>query len=652
MAVLVPVFSSCSDYLDKRPDDQLDIQTAFENSNNLRRWLAYIYTGIPSCYQDSNWDVIADDMCTPPQWSSASNSVSLYLTGNWTATEGSIINYWTELSKRIRQAYVFIDNAHPLEDVTQSEIDMMKAECRFFIAYYHSLLVMCYGSVPLIERAAPSTQDEDTFLKQRPFNDIVDWCSNQLYDVANDLPVSWPSANDYGRATSLWALAMRARLLTFAASPLVNGNPDLAGIVNCDGQAIFKTEYEAGKWKAAADANKLLIDTAEENGFELYEERNASGDIDPYMSLLGSLMLNQSEGNMESIMVRTEDGDNTSGYFDSHSAPRSMGGGNAPGAIGVTQRLVDAFFMKNGKVAIYGYLKDGSPDINTDSGYRETGYSESDWEEETGYFYNDPDGKEGDTRNVITEAGTFMMYCNREPRFYLSVIYNDSFHWGKTHQGSTETNPGPKYVDFFMQGQDGLHDTDYPGFGYLMKKKIAPDYSGSSAGNYAHRHGIVYRLAEAYLSYSECLYEYSISKGEFAANENDIYEYLNRVRRRAGIPEYGSAELLKPSQEDLRELIHRERQVELCCEAGIRWNDLRRWKEAKDVLDGPYFGMNLEAKKANSGERPTEADKNAFFTRTNTPNLRQDRVFMSYWWPIPQDDIDRNPNLRQLPDWQ
>lgn len=649
VAVILPMLTSCSDYLDKRPDDQLDIPTSFENSNNLKRWIAYLYTGIPSCYQDSNWDLIADDMATPPQWSAAGNSVSLYLAGNWTATEGSIINYWAELPKRIRQAYVFMENAHPLEDVTQNEIDMMNAECRFFIAYFHSLMVMSYGSVPIIDEAAASTQGKDTFLKQSPFDEVVEWCV-KMFDLAEEgLPVNWANADDYGRATKLWAKAMKARLLTFAASPLVNGNTELSGIVNCDGVKIFNDVYESGKWKDAVDANKELIEMAEDNGYELVEVRNGEGDIDPYMSLLYSVMWNENEGNTESIMVRTEDGVNTSGYFDSHAAPRSMGGNNAPGAIGVTQRLVDAFFMENGKVAIKGYLDDGTPDINEDSGYNENGYSTSDKVAMTGYYFNDPDGREGDQENVITEAGTFNMYCNREPRFYLSVIYNDSFHWGKTHQGSTSSDPNPKYVDFFNGGEDGLPDTDYPGYGYLLKKKIAPDYAGSSAGEFAHRHGIVYRLAEAYLSYSEALYEYSMANGTFSANEAEIYDYLNRVRRRAGIPAYGSASLPKPTPEDLRDLIHRERQVELCCESGIRWNDLRRWKEAEDVLDGAYYGMNMQAKKAVAGTRPTEADKDGFFVRTHT--VDQTRKFISYWWPIPQDDIDRNPYLRQLPEW-
>ena len=86
----------------------------------------------------------------------------------------------------------------------------------------------------------------------------------------------------------------------------------------------------------------------------------------------------------------------------------------------------------------------------------------------------------------------------------------------------------------------------------------------------------------------------------------------------------------------MRDLIHRERRVELNCESGNRWYDLRRWKEAETALDGDFYGMN------------TKADNKAdFYKRTKY----QTRKFISYWWPIPQDDIDKNTNLVQLPDW-
>ena len=69
-----------------------------------------------------------------------------------------------------------------------------------------------------------------------------------------------------------------------------------------------------------------------------------------------------------------------------------MGGA---GAIGVTQNLVDAFFMNNGLVPILGYDEEGNPDINVNSGYTETGYSTQDYKDDTKYFYAEQGAVEG-----------------------------------------------------------------------------------------------------------------------------------------------------------------------------------------------------------------------------------------------------------------
>ncbi len=626
--------SSCEDWLAKRPDDQLDLTTAFENSKNLDRWMAYIYDGIPAYYADSNWDAIGDDATIPSEWIAVGNKVCNYQVGNWTPSDGQIINFWRDLPKRIRSAYIFIDMAHPLTDVSQKDIDIMKAECRFFIAYYQSLMVMTYGSVPLIKEAAPTTNAEDLMVKQRPFYEVVDWCAEELLEVSKQLPATYTDqANDYGRATSLWALAMRARLLTFAASPLVNGNPEMAGVVNGDGEAIFTSTFDPYRWDDAAKANKELIDAAVENGYKLYSVMTKDGEHDPYMSYFGAIMLRRNQDNFEIIMPRTEEG---AGWMDRKAAPRSIQGES--GVYGVTQGLVDAFFMSNGKVPITGYTNDGkTPVINPDSGYTEEGYSTADMKAYTAYYYNDPKGIEGRSENVITEAGTFNMYCNREPRFYISVMYNDSFNWAKTHKDQTAQLPPRKNVNFYFQMEDGKAGSDYPTAGYLMKKRIAPDYLGSSSsGQYNKRHGIIYRLAEAYLAYAESLYEFSMAQNTYGENKAEILKYLNLVRERAGIPAYGSSALPEPTQEDLRDLIRRERRIELNCEAGLSWNDLRRWNLAEEVLDGPFYGMNMMA-----------STKDEFYKRTQY----QVRKHISYWWPVPQDDIDRNTNLRQLPGW-
>ena len=623
--------SSCSDYLDKEPDDQLTLETVFENKTNMERWLAYIYNATPKFYNYDGADAVADELAPSVGWESQGFKAILYQNGNWTSASGGVINYWETFPMRIRQAYIFIKYAHALPDVTEKEVNYMKAECRFFIAYFHAVMAMTYGAVPIIRDATEEITGETLLLKQEPFNTVVDWAANELLETSKLLPAYYDEDNKYGRITSIICLAMRARLLTFAASPLVNGNqdPDMVNMKNCDGVSIFDSTFKPERWKTAVDANKLLIDEAEKAGHKLYIE-TIGDDVDAFQSYQNALMLRYNQGNMEILFPRTYD---DAGYFDRQANPRSMGGA---GAIGVTQSLVDAFFMNNGLVPITGYTNDGAtPVINSESGYSETGYSTVDESYKTTWMYATKGGTEQETEHVIVPKNTYKMYCGREPRFYISVLYNEEYHWGKD-----KSNAKNKFANFFSGGEDGGPSHDSPSAGYLIRKRVDPSaIPASSSGTYKKRQGVLYRLAEAYLSYAESLYEYSVATGTYTDNETEILDYINRVRYRAGIPQYGKgADQIPVTEAQLRDLIRRERRVELNCEAGIRFDDLRRWKEAETALIGKFYGMNALAKS-------TERDE--YYKRT----LYQTRRFISYWWPIPQDDIDKNTNLRQLPGW-
>ena len=623
--------SSCSDYLDKEPDDQLTLETVFENKTNMERWLAYIYNATPKFYNYDGADAVADELAPSVGWESQGFKAILYQNGNWTSASGGVINYWETFPMRIRQAYIFIKYAHALPDVTEKEVNYMKAECRFFIAYFHAVMAMTYGAVPIIRDATEEITGETLLLKQEPFNTVVDWAANELLETSKLLPAYYDEDNKYGRITSIICLAMRARLLTFAASPLVNGNQDsdMVNMKNCDGVSIFDSTFKPERWKTAVDANKLLRDEAEKAGHKLYIE-TIGDDVDAFQSYQNALMLRYNQGNMEILFPRTYD---DAGYFDRQANPRSMGGA---GAIGVTQSLVDAFFMNNGLVPITGYTNDGAtPVINSESGYSETGYSTVDESYKTTWMYATKGGTEQETEHVIVPKNTYKMYCGREPRFYISVLYNEEYHWGKD-----KSNAKNKFANFFSGGEDGGPSHDSPSAGYLIRKRVDPSaIPASSSGTYKKRQGVLYRLAEAYLSYAESLYEYSVATGTYTDNETEILDYINRVRYRAGIPQYGKgADQIPVTEAQLRDLIRRERRVELNCEAGIRFDDLRRWKEAETALNGKFYGMNALAKS-------TERDE--YYKRT----LYQTRRFISYWWPIPQDDIDKNTNLRQLPGW-
>lgn len=619
--------SSCSDFLDKEPDDQLTLDMIFKDKTRTEDWLAGVYSNIPDTYWTyaRGMDPLGDDLAPSTGWLQFGWNIIGKQQGNWNPTSDWVPNYFNQLPKRIRAAYIFIDNvrANEAQLVTEQEVQYMKAEARFLIAYYYYLLLNYYGSIPLqlglVDVNAPASE---LMIPQKPFDEVVDWIDQELVAVSKILPPYYNESKKYGRVTSIACLAVRARMLLFAASPLVNGNSDYANYTNSEGTPIFNSTPDASKWAKAVKANMDLIELAEKNGHALYYEYLNNGEIDPFLSYQNMLFRKFNEGNKEILFARNPA---ETWEYDRHAQPRGTGGN---GGMGITQSLVDAFFMKNGLPAITGYNANGTPIINTASGYTETGFSTA--EEKRNTKWIEVKGNRDSDTNPVTLADTYNMYCNREPRFYISVLYNEC--WFRRENRTTR---------FYSGAWDGGPTHDAPQNGYLVRKKVHPDHDPRNNVN-PYRPGILFRLGEFYLNYAEALNESEPSK------TTEILFYLNKIRERAGIPMYGSGEgqIAVPNGQDaMREAIRRERRVELNCENGTRWDDIRRWKLGEKLLNGDFWGMNF------SGTDKSD-DKNndkAFFVR----KVYQKRVFTkkNYWVPIPQDQIDKNPNLRQLPFW-
>lgn len=602
------LLASCS-YLDQVPEDELTLEMVFNDKTRTEDWLAGIYAGIADPYWDymnkAGYDTLGDDMTLPTAWTTFDWTVLHMVAGNWSPATEWKMYYWSELPKYIRSAYIFLDHVKPLpqDGVTASEVALMKNEARFMIAYYYWLLIETYGPIPfspgLVDAGA---SNEELLIGQTPFYTIVDWIDKELTEAAKGLPAYYTNNNKFGRATSVMCHAVRARMLLFAASDLVNGNPDYAGHVNKKGEALFSTQHDPSKWTKAAEACRELIELAEGNGYRLYTELTADGKIDPFLSYQNMMFTRWTDGNKEILFARP--GGCNIWDYEKHATPRGSGGN---GGLGVSQSLVDAFFMKN-----------GLPIDDSASGYSDVGYSTASDRRNTEWI----EGSPTETPGEITTAGTYNMYCNREARFYVTVLYNDAWF--------CESN---RRTEFHNPDMDG-GGYNSPQAGYLLRKKVHPDHNELN-DNYIYRPGILYRLGEAYLNYAEAL-------NECDPGNADILVYLNKIRERAGIPTYGSGPdqiaVDASDQIAMRKLIRMERRVELCVE-GVRYNDLRRWKEAGNVLNEPVYGMNVNA-----------TTRDGYFRRTQ---LDYKHVYRKafYFMPVPSWEMDKNPNLVQNPYW-
>ena len=175
--------------------------------------------------------------------------------------------------------------------------------------------------------------------------------------------------------------------------------------------------------------------------------------------------------------------------------------------------------------------------------------------------------------------------------------------------------------------------------GYILKKWIhrqsAFNYDTKSWTYRKYAYPYI-RLAELYLSYAEADFEYNGSLSDASLN------YLNLVRRRSGLPDFKDSWALAggiPTGDELRKVLHRERSIELLME-GMRYHDLRRWKEAGEAMSRRPKAWNLDGR--------TAAD----FYRVSTMKESGVRTFESpktYWMAIPLSEININYNLVQNP---
>lgn len=587
----VTVLPACNkDFLNQVPDDRITIDQVFARRKYTEAYLANIYSYMPNDgYRNTSpWEGMSDDAdITYDRPGSGYDSYPANL-GNWNAAS-NYFNYWGSFYKGIRSATYFMNRVDENTEIKSLPngaelIAQYKAEARALRAFYYYCIVRQYGpcillgDTPIPGDLSPSAQEMQ--LPRNSMDECIDFIVSELDEAAKALPPHFTNQPDteYGRITQAFCKSVKSRALLHAASPLFNGNSDYASLKNTDGKQLISQTYNADKWQKAADAAKEVITGF---SFELYRKNNSDGDFDPYLSTRDVFL---DPWNVEVIYARPS---NNLSAWERSVSPRLC---NGYAAVAVTQQLVDEFEMANG----LGIREPGS-------GYSESGFST--------------------TATPHAPKGTFNMYVNREPRFYVNVSFN----------GSPWINPseGVKIIETHFNGNTGKRGSwDFPRTGYIARKNIHPD-SNPRLSKYVARPLVIFRYAEILLNYIEAL-------NEVEPGHPDILQYLNQIRDRAGLP--GVAAGL--GQIEMRAKIRHERRVELALE-NMRYFDTRRWKIAEQTDGGLFYGMNVDA--------GTKLADLVFYQRT----AFERRVFLKHYYlfPIPQSEMDRDPNMVQNTGW-
>jgi hypothetical protein len=595
---LAILFLSCTDFFDQVPNDRMTIDEVFQRRLESEQYLANVYNYIRN-ESDQTLDTGTPFMGLSDEADVTYTNHPTYAMnlGNWNANS-NFFNFWTHYYRGIRSATYFMQNLPNNKELQTIDggpalIKRYIAEARALRAEFYAALLKQYGPVVIIpgdKVLAPDATLEELALPRNSYDECIEFIVSEFDAAAAELPDWYDDALDYGRMNKTVCMALKARALLYAASPLWNGNQSYSNFKNQDGKQLVNQTYDPAKWKSAAEAAKAVIDLER---FSLHKQYS-NGKYDPLSSLEGIFL---EAYNKEIIFCRKA---NTIGpNWEWRCNPRHAGGTSGNG---VTQSQVDAYQMANGEIPILGYEANGQPIVNPASGYVERGFSTA--------------------SDSYTESGTWNMYTNREPRFYASVTYNGAYAPNRVSY--------PAKTGLFYSGNSGRQNgaNNFSRTGYLVRKNLHPN-SRPNTSTYVGRPLVLLRLAELYLNYAESLNEYE-------PGHPDILTYVNLIRERADIP------ALPPnlSQDELRDRIRLERRIELAFERH-RWFDTRRWKIASQTDGGDFYGMNIDA-----GMNFTDT---TFYKRV----VFEERVFTdkNLLFPIPQSEIERGFLLVQNPGW-
>lgn len=295
----------------------------YDYFDNWTRLVTHVYGGLPSDFGNIG-GAILDAGSDDAVFTWENNQIYDMYRGYWSST--NLINdQWSDYYKMIRSANSFLEN-YDLESLERFKWDlgyqdnilpkakMYPYEIRFLRAFYYFELAKYYGDVPLITKTL--TAEEANAVKRTSFSGVIQFVVDECNEVVNHLPVTHSITSngtgflgETGRATKGAAMALKARALLYAASPLHNPGNDKS------------------KWKAAAKAALDIIQSG------TYSLDNINSDK----------MYDSNGGNetLKSKQLIFERRNNASNSFEANNLPYGyLGakGGNTP-----TQNLVDCY---------------------------------------------------------------------------------------------------------------------------------------------------------------------------------------------------------------------------------------------------------------------------------------------------------------------
>jgi hypothetical protein len=609
--ILIPIItistllSACSkDFLNTQPLDKPPASTVWADPSLSETFVTDIYNVIhDGILNQESMDCISDN--------------ALYNFGRADIMEGNVspgatgwVNNtyeWGEMYLRIRATNLALENlAKATFDPTM--VDRLKGETYFLRAHCYNQLLRYYGGVPLI-KATYALESTDFAVARNTYEECVNSIVSDLDSAALLLD---GKKLGLGRATKDAAMALKARVLLYAASDLHDiptakakssliagyANPELLGYVSGD---------RVARWQKARDAAKAVIDLGK-YGYKL--DLTAPSSKEDAIKDYTDVYLSRNGGEKETILAKYYINASTDDWGAWYPRNNTTNGYHGWTSSEPTQNLVDNYEMMDG--------------------------TKFDW-------------------NKPNEAAA--PYENREPRFYASILYDGAKWKPRTTDGAGTDPYGEIQFGTYEVGTAGSASTY---FGLDTRNSSIENWNGTRTGYSIRKFsnddlGIVdmnqkQQIPSIQIRYTEVVFNY-IEALLNLGDETTAKEWLNKIRFRAGLP------AITESGAALMARYQNERNIEMLFEEQ-RFYDARRWMIAPQTL-GQKVRIMVITGKLKPGKTVTtyRYDKNNYDYTYRVQNIEsgvENRAWDDklYFPPIKLDEMQKNSKLIQNPGYQ
>lgn len=518
---------------------------------------------------------------------------------------------WNSMYRAIRQANIAIQRLPTATFTDETLKERLLGEAYFLRAYYYHQLTRFYGGVPIID--TPYELTDDFQIARNTWEECINFILSDLEESIDMLDGKEVTA---GRASKIAAMALKARVLLYAASDLHDGAKASANSTLISGYAnkqflAYTSGSQTTRWQAAKDAAKAVVDATA--GYKL----NLSAPV------------SAAEGTANHVAI-------------------SMGGGSS---VADPAAAVELIFQKT-QNALY------QPENNWPLGGLRVGTNNG----PNGYHcwagntpiqqlvddYEMMDGSKFDWNNSSHAADP---YTGRDPRFYATILF-DGADWKPRPDDVVGYDPVDQVQTGYYENATGgtisgidtreslIENWNGSRTHYYARKFINPDPAQIDAADAQIVPWPFIRYTEVVLNYVEACIE--------LGDEAEAQAWLNKIRFRAGMP------ATTATGTALRDLYRNERRIELVFEEH-RYHDARRWLIPASTVGRGIQGIHIEAKvkSGQTAHSPYYHDKTVYdYTYTVEPNTSNETRTWNdkmYFRPIFRGEMDINKLLVQNP---